>query len=194
MAFSPSQSSSSSAGMNAQGSHAKLLESKQNVDRRLWPGEVWVQKGVSDQLADFTGMLASLRKPEPSTITQGSWRELLMVLFVRLKAKGIRCMRSSHELLPDSMLLLIWKVLQKALSPAEGQQLANMLTEQAILQNQGVVNLQDHIDRICSLMEFTDFGETIRYPSQFPERLGRAYIQHAFECASPLLQMNAVAA
>lgn len=164
--------------MNEQGPHVKL---------QLWQGEVWVRQGVSEQLADFVGILASLRKPEPTMIAQDSWRKVLMVLLVRLKAKKIRSMRSCYDLFPGNMLILIWKVLQKALSPAQGRErfdnLANMLTEEIILQRVG--NLQDHIERVCSLMEFVDSGDVIRYPSHFPERLGRAYIQHAFECANP---------
>ena len=168
--------------MNGQGPYAKL---------QLWPGEAWVRQGVTDQLGDFVGMLASLRKPEPTIIAQESWRKLLLVLLVRVKAKSTRSMRSVHELLTDNMLILIWKVLQKALSPSEGDNLANMLTEEVILHR--IVNLQDHIERVCSFLEFVDSGEVFRYPSQFPERLGRAYIQHAFECANPWSHLNGVA-
>ncbi|CAK9115677.1 unnamed protein product [Durusdinium trenchii] len=174
MAFA-SGSKSSSGHLTVQGANPKL---------QLWPGETWVEQPSTDQLADFIGMLTSIRRPKPMMMRQESWRKLLMVLLVRLKVKRRRC-RTLQEVFPGHMLILVWKVLQKALPVAEGDNLANMLTEEVIVKR--IANLQDHVERVCAVIQITESGD-VRYPSHFPERLNRAYIQYAFECANPLSQ------
>eukprot|EP00913_Durusdinium_trenchii_P013874 g13025.t1 len=157
MAFA-SGSKSSSGHLTVQGANPKL---------QLWPGETWVEQPSTDQLADFIGMLTSIRRPKPI-----------------LKVKRRRC-RTLQEVFPGHMLILVWKVLQKALPVAEGDNLANMLTEEVIVKR--IANLQDHVERVCAVIQITESGD-VRYPSHFPERLNRAYIQYAFECANPLSQ------
>eukprot|EP00440_Ansanella_granifera_P055403 gb/GFBE01060061.1/.p1 GENE.gb/GFBE01060061.1/~~gb/GFBE01060061.1/.p1 ORF type:complete len:238 (+),score=44.14 gb/GFBE01060061.1/:1-714(+) len=149
-----------------------------SADATLWPGETMVQISMAEQLADLLGMIAAHRNSESQGLGEEKWRLLLMVLLVRLKVK--RESSSLREMLPMRILMLIWKVMLKALPPLESANLGRMKTEEAIVKR--TANLQQHIERVCSLMKIQEPGE-VTYPSNFIERLSRAYINHTFECA-----------
>eukprot|EP00931_Biecheleriopsis_adriatica_P095194 TRINITY_DN6882_c0_g1_i1.p1 TRINITY_DN6882_c0_g1~~TRINITY_DN6882_c0_g1_i1.p1 ORF type:complete len:174 (-),score=34.73 TRINITY_DN6882_c0_g1_i1:35-556(-) len=150
---------------------------------RPWPGDEMVQISMAEQLTSFVDTLTRIKKSENQssqkapTMDEQRWRELLMVLLVRLKVK--RRSSTVQETFPARILILLRNILQKALPPSTID-FARLVTEKTIVER--AVGLQLEIDRIFSLMELPDSGD-VEYPSSFIARLQFVYIQHAFEFA-----------
>ncbi|CAE7643332.1 UBE3A [Symbiodinium pilosum] len=109
---------------------------------------------MADQLSDLIAMLSASKTLKSETFSREKWQRLLMILLVRLKVK--RAQSSLREMLPARMLTLLWKVLQKALPPAESSILVNMVREETIATC--TQNLQQKIEEVYSLMELRELG------------------------------------
>lgn len=149
------------------------LEPKKPAE--LSPHDVRVQTNVSESLADLMGALAQHERSGSGVVTGDQWRTLLMALVVGIK---VRSEKTGVCEIPPRRVLLLWRMMLKSQSSADGQLLSKLVSEDSIMKQRS--NLQKYIVRVFDLMELDKNGE-VSYPNAFFERLKRAYVQHALE-------------
>ena len=159
----------------------------------LWPGEALVRQSVSEQLADVLGLGASVRRR--SRLTPATWRQLLLALLVRLRAKQLR---ATDDRWTPQRLLLLYRLLQKAMggkmdrlseeliAPRGGLQGPRKACTEVVRVDLGLGKdlkatrlgrsaLQHYVERELAWLELSDLE--LCYPSRLPERLARAFAQ-----------------